>query len=52
MAYYERAMMKDFINSEKYYKKVKVKLYNANPDSMMTHITKCTIEQALNDSVK
>ena len=49
---YERAMMKDFINSEKYYKKVKVKLYNANPDSMMTHITKCTIEQALNDSVK
>ena len=49
---YERAMMKDFINIEKSYKKAKINLYNANSDSMMTHITKCTIEQAINDSMQ
>lgn len=49
---YERAMMKDFIGAQKYYKKLKVKLYNANPDSMMTHIEKCTVKQALNDSMQ
>jgi len=42
-------MMKDFINIEKSYKKAKINLYNANPGSIMTHIAKCTIEQAIND---
>ena len=49
---YERAMIKDFANSQKYYKKLKVKLYNANPDSMLTHIQKCTLKEAINDSMQ
>ena len=49
---YERAMMKDFIKIESYYKKLNVRIYNANLDSRMDHITKCSLKDAIEDSMK
>ena len=44
--------LKDFIKIESYYKKLNVRIYNANLDSRMDHITKCSLKDAIEDSMK
>jgi len=48
---YDRAMIGDFSKAEAHYRKVGINLYNANPKSRLESITKCSIIQALEDSM-
>ena len=49
---YERAMIKDFIKVNESYGKKGIKIFNANMDSSLNYIEKCSIEDAINDLMR
>ncbi len=49
---YERAMIKDFSRVNEAYRKKGINVYNANLDSAMSFVEKCSIEDAVKDLMK